>query len=166
MQHYGGPTRLLDWTFSPYIASYFSLERGNEESCVYSLKHEYFTEIDKSHFKSVDYKDKVFEDQRGKDSFFSPYEPKMKNERLVCQQGVFLVPSTNYETIDDILRNYEVSDPVCIKYILNRKIRLDGLRKLKSMNITAASLFPGMDGFCRSLRLQVLETSKKIKRLC
>lgn len=166
MQHHGTPTRLLDFTFSPYIAAYFALEKGQDDCCVYALKHQYFTEIDEEHFKGTGYKTKVFEDQRGEKSFFFPYEPKMRNERLVCQQGLFLVPSTNYMTIDDLLLNYSIDVEVCIKYILSRSMRYEGLRKLRMMNISAATLFPGIDGFCRSLRFQILETSRRLKRLC
>ena len=39
MQHYGAPSRLLDFSFSPYVAAYFALENGIEDAAIYSVEH-------------------------------------------------------------------------------------------------------------------------------
>ncbi len=165
MQHYGTPTRLLDVTFSPYVAAYFALEEGHEDCCVFAIKHKHFTDIDKEHFEGDEYKKNLFKDQRDDKSFFIPFEPEHKTERLVAQQGAFLISSTNYQTYDEILQNYRGYKNYCKKYILKKEIRYEGLRKLKQMNITSATLFPGIDGFSRSLKFQLLDSIKRVKRL-
>ena len=37
MQHYGAPTRLLDFTYSIFIAAYFAMEIQSEESCSHAI---------------------------------------------------------------------------------------------------------------------------------
>jgi hypothetical protein len=36
-QHYGLPTRLLDWTENPLVATYFAVERPDDDGCIWAL---------------------------------------------------------------------------------------------------------------------------------
>lgn len=160
MQHFGCPTRLLDVTSSPYIALFFALEQGDGDATVYAFNHGAFRKIDEN-ILGKGYERKILENIKGDKAFIIPYEPKQSNERLVAQQGAFLVPSNNYETFEQIVSIYETDEVIVKKYVIPARLRLEGLKKLRRMNITAASLFPGLEGFCRSLRDQTETTSKQ-----
>src|SRR5262249_54212659 len=106
--------------------------------------------------------------------------PSRMNERLAAQNGVFLFDLGNKETLDLTLMrmidcaltkpseepNGESSDvrlfegcgvldaPVC-KINIQKKERGLFLNELYRMNIHGASLFPGLDGFARSIRLRM-----------
>jgi len=163
MQHFGAPTRLLDVTFSPHIACHFALGSGTEDAAIFGFKPQYFSEIDKNDLKSDPGPKNILLDYRGDKAFFAAYEPRFSNERLLAQQGLFLAPSTVFEPFDTILENYK-SGNSAVKFIIPKHLRLKGLKRLKRMNITSSSLFPGIDGFCRSLKVQILETTQRLRR--
>jgi hypothetical protein len=162
MQHYGAPTRLLDVTLSPHIAAYFALEAASDASCIFAFNNAEIKKINQSLLQKDTYREMEEDVFSNGKRFITVFEPEYGNQRQVIQQGLFLVPSKVDVPIEDLLADYPqfADDDICIKYVFTPKLRLQGLERLKRMNITAATLFPGIDGFCRSLRFQVLETTK------
>ena len=154
MQDHGAPTRLLDFTWSPYVAAFFALDRTTHEGVIWACNP---TEIAKP--KAVDLKRpgnfrKYF--LSGGGPFVWLGEPYAMNRRLIAQSGTFLVPSVLDKSIEAILREYPRPENTLIKFILPAdKIREKGMRELYRMNITQATLFPDLDGLARSLAYEL-----------
>lgn len=167
MQHHGTPTRLLDWSFSPYVAAYFAVRCGFGDFSIYCMNHKALSKIYKNHFgdKFENMKKKVLA-QRDK-SFLFAYEPEYKHKRLVAQQGVFTVPSSNYMSIDELMHEgVDIPQRHFKKLIIPSCKRVEWIKNLMYMNINEATLFPDFDGFCRSLQSNLIYTPKVLKRIC
>jgi len=55
-------------------------------------------------------------------------------------------------TVEDILAGYPGTGELLIKFVLRTaKLRAEAMASLYSMNITQATLFPGLDGLARSM---------------
>jgi FRG domain-containing protein len=166
MQHYGAPTRLLDFTFSPYNALFFALESGNGDAAVYCINHHAIKDDDDREFgrKRTEVYSRILCKHSDNHCLFS-FEPTFSNRRLLSQQGLFVAPNTLDVTHEQIINDYNISDTNFIKFIISKKLRLSGLRKLNQMNINAANIYLGLDGFCKSMLKQPvfgLEWQKRV----
>ena len=193
IQHYGGPTRLLDFTYSFYIAVFFAIENAEDDAAIWginlgpltkilsgkldptinsqhlSLSHEHY-----SHYCNLVLGDAV--SHQSKESLVVPVEPWRTNERLAIQQGLFIFPVNIEVPFEENLastigvasnifqesqeQDYNPKDNSLdhigvLKITLPLSIHKAALYDLDAMNINAASLFPGLDGFARSLQVKL-----------
>lgn len=132
LQHYGAPTRLLDFSDSLYIASFFAFEFALEDCAIWALNDYKLNDplISKwpkdrnwkmEHLLLQDFKievaNKLFDYENkeninqarskyldNKNTIFS-VKPDNRNERLAIQKGVFLMSSNLEESFENILMN-------------------------------------------------------------
>ena len=101
MQDHGAPTRLIDFSWSPYVAAFFALHNATDDAIVWACNP---FEIEK--MKKLDAsKPGVFRKHFLSESkpFVWMGEPHAMNRRLIAQSGTFLVPSVLDRPVEDIL---------------------------------------------------------------
>jgi len=76
------------------------------------------------------------------------------NERVSVQRGLFLCPGDVNSSFEDNLAAADPTPATVVRFELSAEpdARSKMLSMLHAMNITYGSLFPGLDGFARSLR--------------
>lgn len=164
LQHYGAPTRLTDWTFSPYVGLFFGLDGAVGDFSLFALNREKIYTIAEKKLgpNYYQFKDNLFQNSNAE--FVYEYIPEIVTERIRIQQGLFLVPSIFNKTLDEILEsNYavkngynEAKELVGIKFILKKEDIQTYWNKLRKMNITHETVYPGFEGFCKSLKLNII----------
>jgi FRG domain-containing protein len=153
MQHHGAPTRLIDFTWSPYVAAFFALERTLADGVVWAMNP---ARIDSSRAPQPVRMDPRIKGNfaryflKGKRRFIWLGEPYTMNQRLIAQSGTFVVPAAIDIPVEEILSNSDAEN-VLAKIILKNAVRETGMRELYRMNITYATLFPDLDGLAKSM---------------
>jgi len=151
MQHYGAPSRMLDFSFSPYVALFFAISGIDTEAVVFCVKYSELQEIDNKFYPDIDdIKTNVMKQNTDINrAILIPYEPQFTNNRIMAQQGAFLIPNTINYSHDDILNKYD-NDNFVYKIIIHEEIAYQLIEKLAQMNISSINIYPGLEGFCKS----------------
>jgi hypothetical protein len=170
MRHHGAPTRLLDFTYSIYVAAYFALETADTDCAVWAVNGPWalkesvgqliregkpFASRLKEPFEEFPHEricsQTLFLPPSVKSAI--PLNPFLLNERLRIQKGVFLVPT---DVVTSFMENLEAlpghdNDDHVVRLIFPKIVRKEAIRQLHYMNISRTSLFPGLDGYAQSL---------------
>ncbi|MEZ4598671.1 MAG: FRG domain-containing protein [Syntrophotaleaceae bacterium] len=130
-QHYGVPTRLLDWSESPYIAAFFSFI-----DCL-----ENFEEFDPVSIWALRLDSPIFSSKNAR----VVKCPKIYNDRLRNQKGLFTLLETEHASINDLVLANSCSASL-VRALIPSTEAVHALSDLSAMGITAASLFPDYVG--------------------
>jgi len=159
MQHHGAPTRLLDWTISPFVALYFAAQFTSDEKpgaiwcfCSHRLKDAFEAAHDEipefEHPDAPAWYDKWLEKLRNERIVIPLTFNYASTERLVAQQGRFTMSfaiESGQDCIGDVVGKHAKM------FVIPHDRKQELLLGLREMNITGATLFPGVDGLGRSI---------------
>lgn len=183
MQHYGLPTRFLDFTSSPYVALYFAMENYdpylNKDLSIFALNYEDFLIESIDYIKSRDSKfhyeynsihvdqDKIFDDIVDRFSYDIIWitEPEILNVRLDRQAGSFLMSGNRNLKIETAL-NLDIYKKCRLKkFIISKNLYREIFALLRKMNLDSKSLYGDLDGLARSIKMemQVYAFSMQVK---
>lgn len=160
MQHYGLPTRILDWSSSPLVAAYFALEKNRDseiDACIWILIPRMINQ--KEGFGSCVYpidaftvqnmlvsafKDSVNVDEMYQDKIIACHSVE-KNLRMYSQQSSFTVHNSK-KSLEDIC-----DSETLFKLIIPYQYKKSLYESITILGISTSFIYPDMEHISKDI---------------
>ena len=129
-QHYGLPTRLLDWTYNPLIALYFACCSNMDKDGVVYQSYEFSRNIYNENTDILSF------------PYITLLYPNMTDVRYKNQNGLFILYPEPWK---------EEFDHISMKYIIPSRYKRNMLNKLEKIGITRSFIMPSLDSLCKDI---------------
>ena len=182
MQHYGAPTRLLDWSYSLLVAAYFAIEKADQDKCIiWGMESLNYTSpitiealgaarVNRHYSENVEPKLLIPPEETKRRLmaivhflFDVPHRglfvvnPFRLSERATIQQSAHVMPGDMSLSFEDNLNAHgrEHDNLTRMEIVSSPKVRKEFLVNLHRMNINRATLFPGLQGLAESMNTRL-----------
>ncbi len=167
-QHYGLPTRLLDWSLSPYVALHFAtsdINKFDKDGAIWCMDMEKVRELLPKKLKEIidnegslvltvdllkKFSLKDFGDLNNGKDFVVCLEPPSIDERIVNQYAMFTIMSNPNKKLDEFLKEQNVD--IYTKIVIPKELKWEIRDKLDQANISERMIYPGLQGISAWLK--------------